>query len=169
MRSILGWDESTLAFTPCPDAAGVIDARKASHARRRDKVKDRARRGLPPEHVDTIGGMGRSCCAPAARLLCEITSRIVRLFMNSNAALHASGGKGKRDRDLSRRWRSTAKRFARPGVTPKGEDAAGGFVAIAIARGVRTAGARPCPMPRVESWALNASTALRRTILWRCR
>ena len=30
---------------PHPDAAGVIDAPKASHAQRRNKVKDRARRG----------------------------------------------------------------------------------------------------------------------------
>jgi hypothetical protein len=30
---------------PRPDGSGVIDARKASHAQRRNKVKDRARRG----------------------------------------------------------------------------------------------------------------------------
>jgi hypothetical protein len=35
----------TPAITPCPDAASVIAARKASHAQRRNKVKDRARRG----------------------------------------------------------------------------------------------------------------------------
>ena len=35
----------------------------------------------------------------AGARLCEIASRFARLFKDSNAALRASEGKGKRDRD----------------------------------------------------------------------
>ena len=85
----------------------------------------------------------------AGARLCEIASRFARLLKNSNAALRASEGKGKRDRDPNGdgdRPRSDLRDRASP-EWAKTRHAASS--PLAIAWGARYAGARPCPILRL--------------------